>query len=594
MPTAIRRLLDSLAARERSLALAWAAGRAVAACTAALLACLAIDWLIDRWGETPSWAHMVIFASQALLWCGAAVFVLRPIFTRHADDDLALLAEEAEPALGHRLITAVQLGREGAKTQGMSPELIAATTRQAEEQSARVDPARVLQGERYRWAAMTAGPALAVMLLMFVAMPRTALALLNRFFLGDAEVPRRVSLTPTAAAVWPANEEGALTFTVEGLVAGESPVGQVDIYPREGPAFSVPLNPDSENGGYVALVPPSDVAFSFRAFLADGRMKRPIEVNYSPRPVVQKIEAWVRLPLWLAKKSGGGDGSPYEEAQKGGDVVWRLPGSRARIRVTSQTRIASCSVRLGKREASLTVLEDGLTAEGEAPLEVEKGVYEVHLVCPHGFANTEPARRSVRKVPLEPPEVVLLPETLYDPKKDKGAPEEHEVEGIPVLEGERFRVDYRATARYGLESPRILYRVVPQSRGDEGQDKLDLSEFKPLPLGPAKGPGTTRSYRTRPAGPDALPDTEAEGTYDFEITGIPGAGGERLKLKKGDRIQYFVEVVSKADGAVGRSAIREKEVVDFQALITWLNRKEDLKERTRALEEAARTSRPGD
>ncbi len=595
MTPAIHRLLRALAGRERSLATAWAAGRAAAVCLAALVVCLSIDWLIDRWGQTPLAVHVVLLGVQVLVWAGAAVFTVLPAFTLHGGDDLALKAEEAVPSLGHRLISAVQLNRKGAKTAGMSAELIAATTAQAERRAAEVDPAAVIPGERYRWAALAAGPALAVVALLFAVMPGTAMALLNRMFLGGAEIPRRVGLTAQAAPVWPANEEVTLKFDVTGLWANERPDGHVRITPEAGPAFTWPLTHDAEADVYVAKLPPSDIPFTYTAFLVDGRTKTPGRVDYSPRPVAQSVQAWVKVPLTLAKKK---DGTAYEEAQKGGDIVWRVPGSSGRIRVTTQTPVERCSVKLGRRQVDLAVVEGGMAAEGDVPLEVEKGVYEIHLLCPHGFANVEIARRSVRRLPLDPPEVALLPETTYR-MGDLGTPEEREVEGIPVLEGERFRVDYRATARYGLERPRIRFRVVPQSKGDEGQDKVDPDRFLTLPLGPVKGVPPSEAakdeFRAKEAGPDALPDSEATGTYHFAIAGIPDGEGGRIKLKKGDRIQFFVEVHSKADpdGRPGRSAIREKEVVDVQALLTWLERKEDLKERTRALEEAARTSRPG-
>ena len=65
--------------------------------------------------------------------------------------------------------------------------------------------------------------------------------------------------------------------------------------------------------------------------------------------------------------------------------------------------------------------------------------------------------------------------------------------------------------------------------------------------------------------------------------------------REGDRIQFYVEVFGKAtpNGPAGRSAVREKEVVSKTAYFGWMEKKDDLKERTRLLEEMQRNVKPG-
>ena len=93
----------------------------------------------------------------------------------------------------------------------------------------------------------------------------------------------------------------------------------------------------------------------------------------------------------------------------------------------------------------------------------------------------------------------------------------------------------------------------------------------------------------------AFASAPEDAELEFLVKRGYGAGGAIYEMKEGDRIQFYVEVFSRAapDGPPGRSAVREKEVVDEKGYFTWLERKDDLKERTRALEEAARTTRPG-
>jgi hypothetical protein len=223
----------------------------------------------------------------------------------------------------------------------------------------------------------------------------------------------------------------------------------------------------------------------------------------------------------------------------------------------------------------------------------------LHLVSQDNLASTDIARRGLRRVQLELPEVTLLPETFYK-QGDRGTAEDWEVEGIPVLVGERFRTEYRASHRYGVSHARMMYRILPVG-GDEGDaSRIDESKFTPLPLGGGRNPkgelpdALRREFSLLPSEePNQPAGLEARGQYDFAIATLPnGRGG--VGLRPGDRIQFFIEVFSKAapGGPAGRSILREKEVVDAKGYFTWLERKDDLKERARSLEEAARATRP--
>ncbi|MFO0843878.1 MAG: hypothetical protein U0797_16025 [Gemmataceae bacterium] len=602
MPPTIRRLLDRLRTRERLLAVSWAGARFLALFAAlVVLACL-LDWWIDRYRDTPEglrfalrWGQVVLWVLLPSLW---AILNLR----RVSDDAAALAIEEKTPSLGHRLISAVQLNRPGAQVAGMSPALIAAVTNQAEEQAAAVDPTQVSDGRRFRWAGMLFG-SLGIVLgfLFFLASPRTSQALLSRLMGGDDEIPRSVRFAANPPKVWPSAEEGVLRLAVTGSPS-ETHVGELRVIPESGPAFSVELRHDSGET-WAAKVPPMDEPFTYKAWLGDGRLRQPGEVSYSPRPVVRSLQASVLLPTkQLGQRPNG---QPYEEPQRGGDVDYRLPESAARLTVTTQVPIVWGVVRVqGGRErlVPLTISTAGTDATASIDLRPEDRGYDVLVRDRHSFENHDPPRRAIRRLPLEPPEVALLPETFYK-EGDAGPPEDREVEGIPVLLSERFALAYEAKARYGLARAQLRYRVIPKTaRVDEDSGNLDLDAFVPLPLGRprgAKGPPSAQlreEFSTRPAGsPDAPPDTEGGGRYDFLTTGIPDGKGGLLDLKEGDRIQFYVEAFGKADpdGVPGRSAVREKEVVDVKAYLAWLQKKEDLKERTRHLEEQQRAARPG-
>lgn len=598
MPATIRQLLNRLANRERLLGFIWAAARVVTVCLLLLIVCCGLDWLLDRWGATPFVVRVLMFVTQAGVAVAGLGLIALPLLRRWSDDALALWIEERVPTLGHRLISAVQFNRPGAKTMGMSADLIAATTRQAEQQAASVDLATVCDSGRLKQALFLLTPALILTVGLYLSMPSLAGILLSRQLLGDEEIPRRVNLKSITRPVWATGEEGIIRLESSGLYDGEEPNGIVRITPDVGRPFTLPLT--REGTEFIAKVPPSEGKFTFEAWLADGRLRNPGAVRYAARPIVQVLRAWVQIPTTLIKKA---DGSPFEEEQRGGDVQYRLDGSQLRIAITSQVPLQSALVSFGGEKASVasfTLSADGLGGEGLFPIRDSWTGYTVRLVSRDDLEGIDPPRRTVRRIPLDPPEVTLLAETFFK-KGDRGTADDWEVEGIPVLEGERFRTDYRAGHRYGLSHARMRFRVIPLGTDDDGS-KIDADRFSVLPLGPGRGAGATASMELRREfgtlsvnDLNAPPETEARGTYDFNVGSLPDGKGGTMRLKRGDRIQFYVEVFSKAapDGPPGRSVIREKEIVDEKGYFTWLERKDDLKERARSLEESARTARPG-
>ncbi len=604
MPTVsptIPRLLDRLRRRERWLAMSWAASRFFTGFAGLFLLGCALDWWIDRRQDTPQGLRLALFWGQIGLWLLLPLYWALRYLRWPSDDEVALDLERAVPSLGHRLISAVQLNRPGAKIAGMSPDLIAAVTAQAQQQAATVDLTQVSDGRRYRWAGLLGAGVLTCLVGLYAAMPQTSSVLLRRWLGAEVPIPRDVQLTTLGPQVWPAHEENLLRLRAEGH-SRQTDIGELLVLPDEGDPFRVELHHE-EGNFWAAKLPPMDTPFRYLAWLRDGRLHTPGRVSYSPRPVVQSVQATVLLPMSLLGQTASGQ--PYEEAQRGGDIDYRLPGSSARITIQTQVPIVFGELRIDGsrlRSVPLTLAPDGLTGTATVPLLPDDRLYEVRVRDRFNFENNDPPRRVIRRLPLEPPEVVLLPETFYR-EGDEGSPEDREVEGIPILLGERFALAYAARARYGLSHVQLRFRVIPRSAklDAESGGEIDRDAFLRLPLGPprnAKSPPSAKlreEFSTRPVEGDALPDTEGGGRYDFLTTGISDGKGGRIDLKEGDRVQFYVEAFSKADpdGVSGRSEVREKEVVDLKTYLAWLQRKEDLKERTRLLEEQQRAARPG-
>ena len=105
--------------------------------------------------------------------------------------------------------------------------------------------------------------------------------------------------------------------------------GTVTDFQFNNPHVMISVEAKDEKGGatFVATIPPASVDFGYRAWLRDGRTRRTAEVKYVPRPVVQKIDAWVLLPKYVGSRP---DGSPYEQYRMRGEIAGPL-GSSARV-----------------------------------------------------------------------------------------------------------------------------------------------------------------------------------------------------------------------------------------------------------------------
>jgi hypothetical protein len=627
VPPIILEKLSGLRWRERWLRFAWGLTLRLAILAGVMAALCLTDWLIDRYQDTPIELRKTMLFAQIALWSVAAVFLLVTAFMKRVrDDDLALYVEDRVPALGQRLISTLQLNRPDAKTQGMSLALIGHLTKETEEQVAKLNCAGLADHRRLAWAGKLA---LVVLLLVggvFVFARETASILLARQFLADREIPRSVELENVSPGYWPSGEEVVLTFRVKRLKGQDlkrGVDGWLSVDPDDAPRESYPLvyvEPlSTTEARYQATVRPTTVSFNYRAGLRDGRTRQPSRAQMEPRPAIVKQDAWVQLPRYTGLRP---DGLPYELGMPRGDIVG-LEKALARVVVTAQKPVKRATLELlhvatpaaeaGEideekakpavpavekllRKVEMKLDASGQTAEGFFDLRPDENLYRIVVQDQYGFVNLDPPRRTIRLAPQEPPLVALLPERLPVPGKDVS--EDDEIEGVPILEDQPFRVAYVATSPYGLGRAVLKYRI-----NDGDWFPLPLKEVKTSeasgPFNPKSGAflysdvdpqlrgaiGQQVEFHRMPS-PDALrfpPGTDGGGRLDFKTAGL---------MKLGDKIEFYLEVYDRNPDDVrdpGRSEIRQKTVVTKEQYFAWQNQVIQQESRIRQLEARQRT-----
>lgn len=488
--------------RERLVRLALGGGAAVGVALAVLgVACFA-DWFYDRFADVPFALRLLATAGQVALAAGLVyALVFRPWVAAPAVDDLALRAEKAIPEFDHRLVTALQLNRPGAKTSGMSATLIAEVTREAGEMAARHRLTKLIDYRPVAWGVAAVAPALLAWAVFAAVNPTLAGILLQRQMLASPDIPRSVQLENVTQEVWPSGAEVVIRYRVTGAWS-EDATGSAFVRPDDNPEDTYKLayesaNPDG-SAVFAVKLPPSSVGFTFRARLRDGRTRGPGRVEFEPPPQVKDVEAWQLLPQYLGTRVvsvGGKDvPQPFERYQPKGEITGALPQSGVRVEATFTKPVVKAVLTpilrgSGNKEtdgaplAPDELFPDGQTAGWTFPVQDKLIGYRIELVDARGFVSPAPARRGVRMLPDEPPAVVFHKESTRNPDPTqfdgKGDPRLYEWDSMPVAfrptaggDGETgpMQIIYSARSELGVGKVNLAYRVIAKGQEASAPD----------------------------------------------------------------------------------------------------------------------------
>ena len=554
--TTLTRQLRSWQRREWLGRAAWGGARWAAAAAAGLAIACAVDWAIDRTRETPFALRVGLTAAQVVAAAGGAyLFVWR--LGVPSLDALAGWAEERYPALGHRLVTALQLNRPGARTGGMSAALIAAVTREAEALTATHRLGALADSSRLVKAFALLLPVAAAAAGFAWLRPELATALLARQALLDRDIPRPVAVTNVTPELWPAGDEVEVRVAVAGPVA-EDATGVVKILTDGQPDETFPLvaaGPGADGTTvFAAKVPAGAAPFRFRARVAGGRLRTPGAVRFAARPVVEDVAAWVLLPAYV---DPAGE-RRYERFQPQGDVV--APADAAvRVEASASKPVTAAAVVLLRRDndgreleagrAALAVSPDGRRVSGQFDLPARPAAYRIEVTDENGFTNTTPPRRGLTVAADLGPQGHLLAEVLKDPSDD-GPLADYDVTGMPLAVGGQVQIGYHVKSALGVSRAYIVYRVnggpwavLPLAR--TAADPAKVGRFVPE-MGVFErtaADGAVEFYPLPAADPAAdPPGLEAGGRVNFQTAALlkPGPDGKPAPLIPGDEVEYRV------------------------------------------------------
>ena len=582
-------------------------------------ACL-LDWWIDRYQETPFALRLSLTLGQLILYTLAGFYLLRKLAIPSLDS-LASRAETAFPELGHRLVTAIQLNRPGARTAGMSPTLIAALTQEAIAISAEKNYLALADRSKLERALQLLIPLLLVAGAFAAFRPSLVSALLARQLLANVPIPRSVNVAHASRDIWPSGDEVELRFLVTGRVHEHSS-GSAILTFADQPSITLPLAfrewMDEKTALFTGTVPPLSVPFRVIGRVGDGRTPEQLNIQFVPRPSVTDLQAWLQLPLYVDPEGR----RRYERFQPQGEV-FALQDSQIRLEVQISKPIVRAEIVLLRRDPKgqesdgerlpMSLSEDRQLASVIFPVPSEPSGYRVELYDEYGFSNWNPPRRGITLLPDEPPQVELLEEVLKDPREE-GPLEDFEVNRMPLALGGQVQIGYRARSPLGLSRAFIVYRVNegPWTPLPLRRTVADLAEVGPFipELGVFLNSGIfgqVEFYWLPPEDPEtAPPGLEAGGRYNFQTAALKKTldDGRSVPLEVGDRVEFQVVVYDRNPAPAeapeppppesetrpnqfrrpGRSESRIKMVVTQAQLQAWLEERDQSRERLRELE----------
>ena len=592
----VRARLAVLARRERWGRTALGVGGWLAVMALVLLVCTLVDNQLDRANPldgTPFWARMAMRAILIGLAGWLAWFwIIAPALLAPLDENtLATSVEKTNPAFNHGLVTALSYARGTAMP--AHEALVRALAEESTNRALRGDWTTALEPGRARRGTAHALLGLAPLLALLAWNTPWMLTLLARQVGFDTPIPRGVSITLVAEGGrlnLPTGEEGSLELQVEPAAHSDTDC-QLILAQPDGSRRAIQAAPGE------VLIPADWSSGTILARLGSARSANTVELVRLDRPVLEISSVTVHLPDWVGKQA---DGQPWPGWSRAGDVAgWE--GSTVELRLacsqaTRQINLEKVDSQGIAQPVAMELSDGGRMGYARLIMGKDDRLWQATAVSDAGLATRFPLRRRLEAWSAQPPDVEILPELMLPDTPEKllagqdraralrQALEEHELDGVPIPLGGRFRIAYRAASRAGIARARLVFRVgdgawknlpLPETAASNGMGDFmadfgvfaRTTEAQEVPFHAMAETAATASPGRERAG----------GRFDFRI-------GPLGNVRAGDRIEYYIEVEDRRSPAlVGRSSSRVKDVVVIDDYLGWLARREREQERLREL-----------
>lgn len=452
LPAVVRSHLDALGARVRRAEIAHGAGRLALVICAGLTGWLLVDyWVVTVAFGTGAWdVGGRVVLSAVLAWVvlrEARRGLLPALGRRRSDDQLAMLLEDAHPALDGRFISTVQLTRElnvGAATRVASPFLVQTLAEDTARRAALVDhqTAWDVQPAR-RLIAMGFATILVVTALAAWRHDITG-ALLRRLAFLAAHYP---TATRILAVDLPSlvGRGDPVVITIAVDATSQVPVqAEAAVRTADGTPATVRLERvvgDAPEGTVLfrGAFPQAVDELAIRPRAGDHRWEAWRTVRVLRRPAVKELALHLEFPAYLnrpALDSTVGD----LDVPTGTRITVHARLSRAVARATLALRHGATAVD----EATMTLGDADGSAAGSFTVDAD-GAWSIGLVDAEGLDAGQPPQWTIVARPDRAPTIAIT-----FPPRD-----------LDVTRMARWPIRFTTADDHGVARVRLRWRVVP-------------------------------------------------------------------------------------------------------------------------------------
>ena len=425
------------------------------------------DWLF----QLDSAIRAVVLASLA----GAVVYlgyqrVLRPLFVRFADLDIAMRIEERWPGLNDRLASTIQFVRLDARDDRHgSPALREATVRQAVEEASTINFREVIEPKPVIRALAAAVGVVCAAGLLLVFAPETSRIALSRLFVpfGSTNWPRQTHLVLDEGQTTLKVARGdSFTLSVKVRPGDKIPDRAKAIYRfADGEEAGEALR-SLEGGEFRGRIETVNQPFHFSVAAGDDSTSiRDIEVKVVPPPALKSLAIRLVAPEYT--------GVALQLLAPGLTQFRALEGTHVELEGLANKPLAHAELRRADNPAAISLGFDQSGTRFKTTLAVHGNFsFWFELKDTEGFQNRDAVHYDVRGFRDDAPRVVI-----DEPKTDRDVPADAT---IPV----RVTLD----DDFGLHSSRLIYRL---ATGDS-EPHAEVA----IPLWTVNGQGPSRPSRS--------------------------------------------------------------------------------------------------
>ena len=367
--------------------------------------------------------------------------VLRPLFVRFADLDIAMRIEERWPGLNDRLASTIQfLKLDAGDDRYGSSALREATVQQAIAETSGINFREVIEVRPVVRALGLAVGALALAGLVVFAAPVSSRIAMKRLILpfGGLEWPQQTHLVLDDANTTLKLARGdSFTLSVKVRPGDKIPEAATATYRFADGAETIEPLRTLEGGEFRGRIESVNQPFHFSVTAGDdANSVRDVAVRVVPPPGLKALTIRMVSPAYT--------GLPIQTLAPGLTQLRALEGTKLELEAEASKPLAQAQLRIGEEPAGGELAFDATRTRFKTAIPVKGSfTFWFGLLDTEGFRNRDEVRYDVRGFKDEAPRVVI-----EEPKTDRDIPADATVPVRIVLDDD-----------FGLHSSRLIYRV---------------------------------------------------------------------------------------------------------------------------------------